>query len=51
MPCRKYIVVPGAETGEVLLSLFTVLLWALAAFVAATLAFRHVQKGGTLRCG
>ena len=51
MPCRKYIVVPGAETGEVLLSLLTVLLWALAAFVAATLAFRHVQKGAALRRG
>ena len=46
----------GVETGEVLLSLLTVLLWALAAFVAATLAFRRVQKGtalrrGHLRCG
>lgn len=35
----------GAETGEVLLSLLTVLLWALAAFAAAVFAFRHVQKG------
>ena len=35
----------GVEPGEVLLSLFTVLVWALAAFVAATLAFRHMQKG------
>lgn len=40
----------GVETREVLLSLLTVLLWVLAAFVAAILAFRHVQKG-TLRRG
>ena len=46
----------GVETGEILVSLLTVMLWAVAAFVAATLAFRRVQKGtalrrGHLRCG
>lgn len=37
--------VGGGDAKEILLSLLTVVLWTVAAFVAAALSFRHAQKG------